>query len=66
MVLIVAASPLARVAPADTLTVAELCCAAAGLTALYKSSVLRAERIVAIVADLVAELVVHLAVTDVL
>lgn len=66
VVLIDAASALARVTPADALTVAELCCAAAGLTALYKSSVLRAERIVAIVADLVTELVVHLAATDVL
>jgi hypothetical protein len=54
MVLIVAASPLARVAPADTLTVAELCCAAAGITALYKRKVLRAEQIVAVVANLVA------------
>jgi len=35
VVLILAARGLARVAPADTLTVAELCSAAAGLTALF-------------------------------
>ena len=67
VVLILAARGLARVTPADALAVAELCRAAAGLAALYNSrDVLRAERIVAIVADLVAALVVHLAAANVL
>uniref|UniRef100_A0A6C0BKB5 Uncharacterized protein n=1 Tax=viral metagenome TaxID=1070528 RepID=A0A6C0BKB5_9ZZZZ len=66
VVLILTTVLLARVAPADALAIAELCRAAAGLAALYGRLVLRTEWIAAVIADFDGELIVHLAVADML